>query len=172
MQDHSADLAARVARLEAVEGVRRTLSDYVIALDSGQLEALDDLFTEDAVFEMVGLGPLDGTFHGRQAIIRDFYGRLRPADDPGASFGSGHYATNQRVDVAGDEATSIAYFVEVVGWSGDRASLLGGLYQHRLRREGERWRFAAKRITVTFRAALPLQDLELRRLGEVLAHPV
>src|SRR5437868_1281480 len=109
MSDQTEDLEQRVARLEAIEGVRRTLSDYVIALDSGRLDDLGDLFTEDAVFEMAGLAPLstlDGTYHGRQSIIGDFYGRLRQRGDPGASFGSGHYATNQRVDVAGDEATS------------------------------------------------------------------
>jgi hypothetical protein len=172
MQDQPADLAQRVARLEAVEGVRRTLSDYVLALDSGQLDALGQLFTEDAVFEMVGLGPRDGIYHGREAIIRDFYGRLRSAGDPHSSFGSGHYATNQQVEVNGTEATSIAYFVEVVGRGGQNASLLGGLYQHRLRYEGERWRFAAKRITVTFRAVLPLEQVETRRFIEVLDRAV
>lgn len=172
MSDPTADLQQRVARLEAIEGVRRTLSDYVLALDSGQLEVLGDLFTADAVLELVGLGARDGTYRGRQAIIHDFYGRLRPAGDPQASFGSGHYATNQQVDVVGEEATSIAYFVEVVRGSGETAALLGGLYQQRLRREGERWRFAAKRITVTFRATLPLADVELRRFAAVLAHPV
>ena len=172
MENLTADLVERVARLEAVEAVRRTLSDYVLALDSGDLDALGDVFCTDAVFEMVGLGARDGVYRGREAIIRDFYGQLRSAGDPQASFGTGHYATNQQVDVTGDEATSTAYFVEVVRRGGNGAALLGGLYQHRLRREETRWRFAAKRITVTFRATLALQDVELRRLAAVLARPV
>lgn len=167
-------LIERVQQLEDLEAVRSTWRDYCIRLDSADWEALGDVFTEDAVLEMDGLDPLapglDGEYRGRRAIINDFYrktgsGTLRGA---GNLFVTGHLSTNMQVDLRGDEATTLAYFFEIV--ANDR--VLIGTYQHRFRREADRWRFAFLRISVRYRARLEVTDVGGQSLTAILAKPV
>jgi hypothetical protein len=86
MGDELSGLLARVQRLEDLEAVRATWLDYCNRLDSGDMDALGDVFTEDAELQMVGLGgSLDGTYRSRASIIGDFYrrtGRRRRAPAP------------------------------------------------------------------------------------------
>ena len=140
------------------------------------------MFTEDADLEMDGLGAgLDGAYHGRRSIIDDFYARTdappatttttasasASASKP-AGLQTGHLSTNMQIELDGDQATSLAYFFEIV----DDNLVLIGTYQHRMRRDPDRWRFAFLRISVRFRARLEASQPRGRSLGDILAQPV
>jgi len=163
-------LVARVRRLEDLEDIRATWLDYCNQLDSANLEGLADVFTEDAEVQMDGLfRALDGSYHGRDAII-DFYNQTETPRDGAAAaqFMTGHLSTNMQIELDGDEATSLAYFFEIV----DDNLVLIGTYQHRFRREADRWRFAFLRISIRFRARLEASKVTGQHLTEILAKPI
>ncbi len=165
------ELAKRLARLEDLEAIRSTWLDYCNRLDSGDFEALGDVFTEDADLEMSGLAPgLDGVYSGRRSIIDDFYSKTAlPVTGAGVPrLMTGHLSTNMQIQLDGDEATTLAYFFEIV----DDNLVLIGTYQHRLRRHADRWRFAFLRISVRFRGRLEIGHLSGQPLTDILARPV
>jgi len=174
MSDKIDELMTRVARLEDLEAIRQTWLDYCMRLDSADWTALGDVFSEDAILEMDGLDHLvqglDGQYRGRQAIITDFYRQTGTILPLGATpmFVTGHLSTNMQIQLAGDEATTLAYFFEIV--ANDR--VLIGTYQHRLRREAERWRFRFLRIAIRYRAKLEATDVGGQSLNDILARPV
>ena len=167
-------LNERVQHLEDLEAIRHTWRDYCTRLDSGDWPALGDVFTEDAVLEMDGLDYLapgrDGEYRGRKAIIEDFYKRTGTGGGGSARalFATGHISTNMQIDLDGDEATTLAYFFEIVA---DNRVLIG-TYQHRFRREADRWRFAFLRISVRYRARLDATEVGGQSLKGILARPV
>ncbi|OAI42382.1 hypothetical protein AYO38_11480 [bacterium SCGC AG-212-C10] len=166
-------LLARVQRLEDMEAIRHTWRDYCMRLDSGDWPGLGDVFTEDAALEMDGLDAfapgLDGRYETRASIIGDFYQRTGTGALEGRQlFATGHISTNMQIDLDGDEATTLAYFFEIVG----NNRVLIGTYQHRLRREPDRWRFAFLRISVRYRATLEGSDFGGQSLRGILAKPV
>jgi hypothetical protein len=168
------DLVARIARLEDLEAIRYTWRDYCTRLDSADWAALSDVFTEDAVLEMNGLDHLvkglDGQYRGRYSIINDFYRQTGAVLPHGVKplFVTGHISTNMQIDLKGDEATTLAYFFEIV--ANDR--VLIGTYQHRFRREADRWRFRFLRISIRYRARLEVSDVDGQSLNDILARPV
>jgi len=174
MSDKLDDVVARITRLEDLEAIRHTWRDYCIRLDSADWLALGDVFTEDAVLEMDGLDHLvkglDGQYRGRHAIINDFYRQTGAVLPHGAKsmFVTGHLSTNMQIDLQGDEATTLAYFFEIV--ANDR--ILIGTYQHRCRREAERWRFCFLRIAIRYRARLEASDVGGQSLNGILARPI
>src|SRR5207244_13016693 len=111
--------------------------------------------------------PVDGSYRGPRSIVDDFYTRT---GDPQTMQGAmtGHLTTNQQIDLDGDEATTTAYFFEIV----DDSLVLIGTYQHRMRRDADRWRFAQLRITVRYRARLEVEQVGGRTLSDVLARPL
>jgi SnoaL-like domain len=166
MENDLAALATRLQRLEDLEAVRATVHDYCTQVDLGDFEALGDVFTEDAELELAGLArSYDGTYRSRRSIIDDFYART--ADPSSHGFMTGHIATNLQIELDGDTATTLAYFFEIVD-----SLLLIGTYQHRLRRDPDRWRFAFLRISVRYRSKLEASGLHGQRLTDVVAKPV
>ena len=165
-------LAARLQRLEDLEAVRTAWRDYCIQLDRGEMATLGDVFTEDAVLEIDGLdslgGKVDGTYRGRGAIIGDFYSQVatRAALARGG-FSTGHLSTNMQIELDGDEAVTLGYFFEIVA----NDLVLIGAYQHRMRREADRWRIAFKRIAVRYKARIEARDVTGQTLRAVLAKP-
>ncbi len=73
-----------------------------------------------------------------------------------------------QIVLLGDEATTLAYFFEIVA---DGLVLIGS-YQHRLRRSAERWRFSFPRIVVRSRARLAATAIHGQSLRSTLAKPV
>jgi hypothetical protein len=164
-----AELAARVQRLEDLESVRSTWLDYCNRLDSFDYEALADVFTEDAEVEVDGLArALDGTYRGRRSIIGFYVGTETPPSGEPVGVMTGHLSTNMQIDLDGDQATTLAYFFEIV----DDNLVLIGTYQHRMRRDPDRWRFAFLRISVRFRARIEASQPRGRSLQDILAKPV
>lgn len=167
-----ADLLVRVQRLEDLEGVRATWLRYCNRLDAFDFDGLGEIFTEDASLELSGLARnLDGRYQGRRAIIEDFYRKTDlPAGVPPRAM-TGHLSTNMQIELAGDEATTLAYFFEIVD---DNLALIG-TYQHRLGRDPAGptgWQIAFLRISVRFRARLEATEVRGRSLQEILAQPV
>ena len=174
MSDKIDDLVARIARLEDLDAIRHTCRDYCMRLDSADFVGLGDVFTEDAVLEMDGmdffLKGLDGQYHGRAAIISDAYQSAKAVhrDSAVPVFNTGHICTNLQIELDGDEATTLAYFFEII--SNDR--VLMGTYQHRLRREADRWRFCFLRISTRYRSRLEATDVDGQSLYDIIARPV
>ena len=170
MSSDLAALEARLQRLEDLEAVRASWLDYCNRLDTGDLAGLGDVFTEDGRLDMAGLGEaLDGTYRGRTSIIGDFYARTGSGGgQPVRRLMTGHLSTNMQIELDGDEARTLAYFFEIV----DDNLILIGTYQHRMRRDRDRWRFAHLRITVRYRGRLAVEELEGRTLREILAAPL
>jgi len=168
--DDVAVLAARLQRLEDLEAIRATWLDYCHQLDVGDFEALGAVFTPDAALEMDGLGPaLDGRYESRRDIIERFYARTgRPTPESGLRHMTGHLSTNMQIELDGDEATTLAYFFEIV----DDNLVLIGTYQHRLRRDPDRWRFAFLRIAVRYRGRLEVEGVTGQTLAEIVTRPV
>jgi len=174
MTDTLESLAVRLRYLEDLEAVRHTWRDYCIRLDSKDWVGLADVYTEDAELEMIGLkglgDGLDGVFHGRVNIIDDLY---KPAmsgvyDIAGGIFTTGHISTNMQIEHLGDEATTLAYFFEIVA----NDTILIGTYQHRMRRDPDRWRFHRLRITVRYHAVIDVRDVAGCALTDMLARPI
>ena len=164
------DLAQRIQRMEDMEGVRQAFVDYLIHFDSRRYDLLADVFTEDAILEMVGLAPIlrgDGKYNGRKAIMSDFFGSRVTK-----TARTGHFGTNLRVNLNGDEAASVAYFWEIIPGIDGKHHILVGTYQHRMRRESDRWRIAHLRISVTFRSDLQATEIWGRPVGEVFSEPL
>lgn len=167
MMDDVQSLTQRVRRLEDLEGIRRTWHEYMLSLDSRDLELYETLFTPDAVAELRNLGDKldDAVLHGRDEILE----RRRAGGYPDLSTAnSGHYGTNLQIDLEGDEATTFAYFLNIAF----DAHVFGGVYQHRMARDGDRWRIAHVRITVTYRAELTTASTWGEPLATVRARPL
>ncbi len=165
METNVERLAERVQHLEDLEAIRHTWRDYCMQMDSGDLEKLGDVFTEDGVVEMHSAGSpafaagFDGVYRGRQSIIGDFFGKVGSRARRAELHDTGHSAavkTNLQIDLQGDEATTLAYFFEIVA----NDQVLMGTYQHRLRRDPDRWRFAFLRISVRYRAKLEASEVD------------
>jgi SnoaL-like domain len=166
MENDRSDLLVRIQRLEDLEAIRRVWNDYMISLDSHAWAELVDVFTDDAVVEMIGLDFLrsgaDGTYSGGgEAIVRDFYNAGTGQHSPVRNIATGHMGSNLSIDVDGDQATTSAYFWEIVAES----VLLVGTYQHRFRRDPDHWRIAHLRIKITYSARLVTSEVWAKPLG-------
>ena len=168
------EVLKRLQRLEDREAVRDTWLDYCQRLDSEDWTGLANVYAPDGELEMVGLEALapgiDGVYRGRHDIIERFY---KPAIETGANiakglFSTGHLSTNMQISLAGDEATTLAYFFEILA----NDLVLIGTYQHRMRRDPDRWRFAFLRISVRYYGHLAVSGVGGQSLQEILAKPV
>ena len=169
-----AALEARLARLEDEEAIRRTWRDYCRCLDAEDWQGLADVYAPDGALEIVGLNGLvagiDGVYRGRGEIISRFY---QPAMESAAKeavglHATGHISTNMQIELDGERATTLAYFFEMVA----NEQVLIGIYQHRLRRWPDRWRFDFLRITVRYRARLAVSEVGGVSLRDILARPL
>jgi uncharacterized protein (TIGR02246 family) len=139
MSDESEALAARLARLEDIEAIRRLFQDYRRSLDSKDFRAYADLFAQEGEFIA---GP-DGSFRakGREAIfalVDGMRGSLL-TDEPGDDL---HVAVNDRIDLDGDRAEATSTWVYLVRGDGDVPDVSKvGRYVDVLTREDGSWKF-------------------------------
>jgi len=90
--DLLADLAERVARIEAREDIRTLVARYGMAVDDRDVDLVGDLFTADGVFRHI-----NNTYvcNGRQAIVEYYANRI------GAYGVSFHYPHSHIIDFDG-----------------------------------------------------------------------
>ena len=143
MTDDLANLRARIARLESERAAISTFNEYLYNMDVGYTDAILDVFTEDALLEVINFPPgsmNDLQFHGREEM-RELYG---PHSSAEPTLKGGHHSANIAVNVAEDcsKADLTAYFMT----SGGSAGLGGGMYQGTLIPDGDKWRFSHYRI--------------------------
>lgn len=121
------------------ECIRRTLAQYSQLCDDGRFDDFALLFTDDAVFRVLG------TDYAGRGAIRGFMTAAQPAEARGR-----HVTTNSVIVVDGDHARAWTDYVFVARVaSGGFAITNIGRYHDLLVRDasdGTRWRFARREI--------------------------
>jgi uncharacterized protein (TIGR02246 family) len=128
------DLAARVERLEAAEGVRDLLWRYASTLDRlPPIEELADLFTADAVL-------LSADRHeGREAILAYYDGVLSSLTS------ARHHVTTSTIAIEGsDRAHHRGYYLALLQRDGATLLAYGDYDDVVVRGADGRWRFHEK----------------------------
>lgn len=133
----TADLAARVARLEDAELARNLLHTYAEGLDHPDPDLLALLWTEDGVLS-VPSGDLVG-----RAGVAGFY-RSRIAADPSEKR---HFIVSPRVRTLGPGLVEVASYFVYTARGDDRSALGWGTYLDRIRITDGDARFEHKTIT-------------------------
>jgi ketosteroid isomerase-like protein len=119
------------------EAVRRTITEYALLCDDGRFEEWGDLYTDDAVFTVMGQE------HRGPAAIRAFIEKGQPPEKR-----SKHLCAPPLIDLAGDEARAHTDFIFVARTAtGGYEVTSAGRYVDRLVRNPDRWRFAERHIT-------------------------
>src|SRR5262249_6930249 len=105
------ELAARVSRLEAAQAVRQAHNDYFYLIDSGKIDDLLNVFTDDAAWSSsnIPFGPEPNLKLKGRSQIRLVFDSL-------GSDGFRHHGTNVdiQVDETAESAASAAYMLVVV----------------------------------------------------------
>lgn len=144
----SQDLAARIDRLEAESAIRALVARYCFAIDNHDLDAVADLFTEDArVYSRDGV--MDAT--GREAIIRQFEQRF-------AVLGPANHVSHDhwiRFGEDGDAATGmLSAHAEL--WRNGMTMITALRYDDVYRGENGLWRFGERALSFLY--YVPLSD--------------
>jgi ketosteroid isomerase-like protein len=128
------DLAARVERLEAIEGVRELLWRYASTMDRlPPIAELADLFTEDAVLQGAD------RHEGRQAILAYYEGILSSLT------AARHHIVNSTIAVeSGARARHRGYFLALLERDGATLLVHGDYDDVVVRGADGRWRFQEK----------------------------
>ena len=125
-----ARLERRIVDLEAIEGVRLTLSDYARALDERRPELLERIFTDDCHLMTIPWGA-DTRGKARMRVAFDRYW---------ARFGNPRrYYANEAIHVDGENASAFMYWF-VTQDDNDRSAIGWGTYDWVFRREDGRWK--------------------------------
>lgn len=117
--------------------VRRTLAGYSQYLDDGDFDRWTELFTEEARLLFAGR-----TTEGRPAIRR-FMEQVQPPEGRGK-----HITANILVDVDGDTATAHTDYLFVRPATEGLVLVATGRYRDALVRDGDRWRFQQREISL------------------------
>lgn len=129
----TAELLARLQRLEDLQAIHQLFVDYGACLDAGDLAGYASLFADDG--ELL-LGPL-GRATGPAAIM-EMMGRAT-ATSVGTSY---HVISSPQVQLDGDRATSVVMWT-VVARAADGSPEVTMIGKHKdvLTRTGAGWRF-------------------------------
>ena len=104
----SSDEISQLRDLLEIEKIRKVKQLYSHLMDSHQIDALAEIFTEDAVCEF---GPEYGSWEGRETIRTNYHDVF----DAQNNFDAMHHCTNHYVDLTGpDTATGRCYLLDVV----------------------------------------------------------
>lgn len=122
---------------EDEDQIMRTFGQYSQWCDDGRFDEWAELFTEDASFVVSG-----SVTRGRDAI-REYMQAVLPAESRGK-----HVTTNSLIDVDGDTATAATDYLFVRPTAQGPAIVAAGRYDDRLVRDGTRWRFRERTITM------------------------
>jgi ketosteroid isomerase-like protein len=126
---------AALRELLEIEKIRRVKQLYSHLMDSHQIDALADIFTEDAICEF---GPEYGSWTGREQIRTNYHGVF----DNGNRFDAMHHCTNHYVDITGpDTATGRSYLLDVMTTTKpeEQPIVWFGLYDEQYRKVDGTW---------------------------------
>ena len=129
------------------EDIRTLLARYNLAIDLGDAEAWADTFTDDGVFECVGLpenSPNGGRYEGRADLVAyatAHYGLAKGR--------ARHWNWNLLIEGDHSDATMTSYLNAMRAGLGDRAKVEAtGIYRDRLRKIDDEWKFTSRKITI------------------------
>jgi len=132
-------------KLSAIEGVRKTLAEYVIFTDNTRTEEFGALFTADGAFVL----PDGSTVVGPAAIVallkgHQAYFAANPAAAPPGYLR--HQITTENIDIISERQAKVeAYFMTL---SAERVDHWGRWIDDLEKEDDGRWRFK-KRIVIT-----------------------
>jgi ketosteroid isomerase-like protein len=122
-------------QLLEIEKIRKVKLLYSQLMDSRDIDALGDIFAEDAVCEF---GPY-GTWHGREQIRENYHGVFKDE----IPYGGFHATTNQWVELTGpDTAVSRTYLIDIIHEADPRTNpvIWYGLYDEDYRKVDGHWK--------------------------------
>jgi hypothetical protein len=126
------------------------LTRYTRAIDCGEWDRLDEVFTSDAEIDYTESGGVADTYPAAKAWLAE----VLPAFFPKRM----HSLAQIDVALDGDEASCTAYFhnpmVMADGEGNESVVELGGLYHHRLIRTPEGWRSRRLREELVWKRGL------------------
>lgn len=133
--------------------ISQTLTNYTIAGDSRDAELFIAQFAPDAVLEFAGWPPLPGFRNAGTDAIRGMTDKWihLPLEDPAyrsATFVRHNLTTSSIEILDEDTARARTYFLVYTDVGPDHA----GIYSDDLVRQGERWLFSHRRITLDWRS--------------------
>ena len=120
--------------------IRELQNRYSYAIDSGQYDKLDVMFTPDATYNFV-----TGATDNLEALKNTIRDALQPLSS------SQHINGNQWAEIEGDRARAGCYFtVHMVkeGLADGEHFEMGGRYDDELLRTPDGWRFTSRTITI------------------------
>ncbi|SDS08570.1 nuclear transport factor 2 family protein [Pseudomonas oryzae] len=131
------NLEARIARLEALEDIRRLKHRYLNACDLKEVEVIRDCFAAGEI--LIDYGPI-GTFRERDsfvAVYRELACQPRVIDL--------HHGANPEIDLLGDDEAVGRWALCYCNLDAETGATrkLGGFYQDRYRRVDGQWRIVA-----------------------------
>lgn len=156
------DLERRVARLEARTEISELVSAYAVACDEHDIERLQGLFTEDAVFESPN-GMMRA--EGRGAIV-DMFVKVLAVRGPGYHWTHDHFI---RFDRGSDEAASGLVLSHAETTPNGVMSLAAMKYDDEYRLDAGRWRFAGRKISFLYYVPAAEFSSALTRTDRVVA---
>jgi ketosteroid isomerase-like protein len=117
------------------EKIRKLKQLYSHLMDSGQIDALADIFTEDAICEF---GPEYGNWEGRETSRTNYKGVFEGQEQ----FGAMHHITNHYIDMTGpDTAKGRSYLLDAVTTvePEEQPIMRLGLYDEEYRKVDGQW---------------------------------
>ena len=130
--------------------IAEVLTRYTLAIDHGDFQDLDEVFTRDAVIDYSASGGTVGAFPEVQAWLAE--------NLPAFAIRCLHTLGQIDVTLAGDAATVQAYFHNPMvisdGTGGERVIEVGGIYHHTFVRTAVGWRSCRLREEVVWTRGL------------------
>ena len=134
-------LESRLAEVEDRLAIRELISRYCFSIDDHDLQAVGDLFTEDASFSS-----LDGVMSakGRAAIVKQFEGRF-------SALGAGHHFSHDQVVEFESETRArgrVSLHAEL--WRNGKTMITALRYADIYEKQAGKWRFAERVISYMY----------------------
>lgn len=132
-------MATTLEHLADRTAIDEQLARYCRAIDTGEWDLLDTIFTPDAVLDYTSSGGIRGAY----ADVKPWLAKILPLFAVRQ-----HYVTNREIALDGDSATSLAYLYNPMGRRRDDGGLdlffVGGTYRDRWVRTAEGWRIVER----------------------------
>jgi len=138
LQERVTALEQRLNDLEAMEGIRETMSRYARAIDYAQYDELEAILTGDFIYQP---GPWWPDQKGKENALNIFRNYRNTYQFPH------RYIVNERIQVDGNTGTCFSYWLVVQSYGGQ--SYIGwGTYDLAFRLEDGIWKLAKMVIDI------------------------